>query len=253
MASGREGTRNLDCTASRFILLPASKTNAESNRMKHLSDQTRADERGSASRVCAQTMSLMSRTWLVRCLSTNILDAPATVFLHVYEQANQNQAVHDATRAKKKKKRNETSEETAHPLQRGQEEADARGVIGARAACPGLPRGGGRQEQAGGPADAPPPLGRRQRRGRDARGRRRVRFPRGEPRRHAAGRAFEAAARRGGGGAGRVRVRELAEELVRGRPAHVLHRHLLRLLLLRRRRRHRRLSMEGDRQTGGWR
>lgn len=47
-------------------------------------------------------MSLMSRTWLVRCLSTNIFDAPATVFLHVYEQANQNQAVHDATRAKKK-------------------------------------------------------------------------------------------------------------------------------------------------------
>jgi hypothetical protein len=29
-------------------------------------------------------MSLMSRTWFVRCLSTNILDAPATVFLHVY-------------------------------------------------------------------------------------------------------------------------------------------------------------------------
>jgi hypothetical protein len=50
-------------------------------------------------------MSLMSRTWLVRCLSTNILDAPATVFLHVYEQANQNQAVPDATRAKKKKER----------------------------------------------------------------------------------------------------------------------------------------------------
>jgi hypothetical protein len=31
----------------------------------------------------SQTMSLMSWTWLVRCLSTNILDAPLTVFLHV--------------------------------------------------------------------------------------------------------------------------------------------------------------------------
>ena len=29
-------------------------------------------------------MSLMSSTWLVRCLSTNIFDAPATVFLHVW-------------------------------------------------------------------------------------------------------------------------------------------------------------------------
>ena len=33
-------------------------------------------------------MSLMSRTWFVRCLSTNILDAPATVFLHVYTYKN---------------------------------------------------------------------------------------------------------------------------------------------------------------------
>jgi hypothetical protein len=104
VASGREGTRNLDCTAPPadlfcYLLL---------KRIKHLSDQTDPSrrERGSASRVCAhQTMSLMSRTWLVRCLSTNILDAPATVFLHVYEQANQNQAVPDATRAKKKKER----------------------------------------------------------------------------------------------------------------------------------------------------
>jgi hypothetical protein len=37
-----------------------------------------------------QTMSLMSRTWFVRCLTTNILDAPATVFLHVWKhRANQ--------------------------------------------------------------------------------------------------------------------------------------------------------------------
>ena len=56
---------------------------------------------------------------------------------------------------------------------------------------------------------------------------------------------------RGGGGAARIRVCELAEELVRGRPAHVLYRHLWRrrrLLLLRlRRRRHRWLAVAGDR------
>jgi hypothetical protein len=51
-------------------------------------------------------MSLMSRTWLVRCLSTNILDAPATVFLHVYEQAIQNQAMPNATRNRKRERRN---------------------------------------------------------------------------------------------------------------------------------------------------
>jgi hypothetical protein len=49
-------------------------------------------------------MSLMSRMWLVRCLSTNILDAPATVFLHVYKQAIQSQAMPNATRKKREKK-----------------------------------------------------------------------------------------------------------------------------------------------------
>ena len=139
---------------------------------------------------------------------------------------------------------------STHPLQRGEDEADARGVVEPRGPTPAglsLPRGGsgrgGRQEQprppVRRPADAPPPLGRGQLRGPRRRG---VRVPRGEPRGHAPGRALaaerEAAAGRDGGEVARVRVGELAEELVRGRLRHVLHRHrALRLLLLRRRHR----------------
>lgn len=132
----------------------------------------------------------------------------------------------------------------SHPLQRGEEETYPGGVIeprGPATADLGLPRGGGgsrgrRQEQAGppvsGPSDAPPPLGRRELRPRGG-----VGVPRGEARGDAAGRALaaqrEAAAGRGHGAA-RVRVGELAEELVRGRLRHVLHLHRA----LRRRRRH---------------
>lgn len=67
-------------------------------------------------------------------------------------------------------------ESLAYPLQRGEEEADPGGVIEARGPAPvgvarggslaGGGRGGRRQQQPGlplgGPADAPPPLGRRE-------------------------------------------------------------------------------------------
>lgn len=127
-------------------------------------------------------------------------------------------------------------ESLAYPLQRGEEEADPGGVIEARGPAPagvarggslaGGGRGGRRQQQPGlplgGPADAPPPLGRRELRPR-------LQIPRGEPRRHPPGRPLppqrEAAPRRRDLLGVRVRVGELAQELVRRRPRHVLHGH----------------------------
>jgi hypothetical protein len=134
-----------------------------------------------------------------------------------------------------------TKRSGTHPLQCS-EEVEPRGPAPLDL---GLPHGGSggrgrRQEQprppVRRPADAPPPLGRR-----ELRPRRGVRVPRGEPQCHAPGRALAAqrqAAAGWGHRAARVRVSELAEELVRGRLRHVLHRHraLRRRRLLPRRR-----------------
>ena len=57
--------------------------------------------------LCAQTMSLMSRTWLVRCLSTNILDAPATVFLHVCERTAKQSRIRQCPVQRGRKERGE--------------------------------------------------------------------------------------------------------------------------------------------------
>lgn len=176
-------------------------------------------------------MSLMSSTWLVRCLSTNIFDAPATVFLHVWASRRVKPIQHWRVG-------NEALESWELSLPAPTRRGGGRSRRRHRGARPRPGGSGSRRIPCGrrpwwSSAAAARPSTRWTRRCSASawapRAPPRLQIPRGEPRRHPPGRPLppqrEAAPRRRDLLGVRVRVGELAQELVRRRPRHVLHGH----------------------------